>query len=88
MPRPRFPILRVCGSGTNSALLGYVVVVERALAGVACASHGGEKLLQFADNGVDGQAGVSAFWVQAEPGAERLGEDGEGDVTWSRPSPS
>jgi len=36
-------------------------------------------LLQLTEHGVESQAGAS-LWVEAQQGAEGLGEDGEGDV--------
>jgi hypothetical protein len=47
------------GPTPSSALLGAVVVW--AFAGLACAGHDGEELLQLTEHGVEGQAGASAF---------------------------
>ena len=49
------------GTRASSALLGCCVSREGAFAGVACADHEREKLLQFTKNGVESQAGASAF---------------------------
>jgi hypothetical protein len=54
-------------------------VIVWASAGLACAGHDGQQLLQLTEHGVESQAGAS-LWVEAQQGAEGLGEDGEGDV--------
>jgi hypothetical protein len=78
---------------TSSAVLRRVVI--GATADMACASHGGEELLQLTEQGAEGRADASALGrgVAVEDG---LGQDGEGDVampadvaaalTWSIPS--